>query len=170
MPLLGVTRTAAGALRLDARPPQLALTDVEGARDLEPGRPVRLLDGKGATLAIGVADPENELVRVWSHGDDARAPDAPFVRARLAAALDQRRTLGLADGESAYRLFNGEGDGMSGLAADVYGSFAVVTALSRGLLGHARLLAQAALDLLPAEGLPLLGAVLKTRLKGSGSQ
>ena len=82
---------------------------------------MRLLDDRGATRAIGVADPENELVRVWSHGDDARAPDAPFVRARLAAALDLRRTLGLADGESAYRLFNAEGDGMSGLAVDVYG-------------------------------------------------
>ena len=44
-----------------------------------------------------------------------------------------------------------------------------MTALSRGLLGHARLLAQAALELLPAAGLPLAGAVLKTRLKGSGN-
>jgi 23S rRNA (cytosine1962-C5)-methyltransferase len=170
MPLLGVTLTATGIERLDARPPQLALSDVEGGRDLEPGRPVRLADGRGATRAIGVADPENELVRVWSHGDDARAPDAPFVRGKLAAALDLRRTLGLADGESAYRLFNAEGDGMSGLAVDVYGPFAVVTALSRGLLGHARLLAQSALELLPAAGLPLGGAVLKTRLKGSGNQ
>jgi 23S rRNA (cytosine1962-C5)-methyltransferase len=169
MPLLGVTLTATGVERLGARPPQLALGDVEGARELEPGRPVRLLDERGATRAIGVADPENELLRVWSHGDDARAPDAPFVRGKLSAALDLRRTLGLADGESAYRLFNAEGDGMSGLAVDVYGAFAVVTALSRGLLGHARLLAQSALELLPAIGLPLAGAVLKTRLKGSGN-
>src|SRR5678815_1574096 len=106
MPILGVTLTATGVQRLEARPPQLALTDVEGARELEPGRPVRLQDSRGATKAFGVADPENELVRVWSHGDDARAPDARFVRARLAAALDLRRALGLADGESAYRLFN----------------------------------------------------------------
>jgi 23S rRNA (cytosine1962-C5)-methyltransferase len=169
MPLLGVTLTAAGLQHLEPRPPQLPLSDVEAARDLEPGRPVRLLDARGETRAIGVADPENELVRVWSHGEAARAPDAAFVRAKLAAALDLRRTLGLTDGQSAYRLFNGEGDGLSGLAADVYGPFAVVTALSRGLVGHARLLAQCALELLPAAGLPLAGAVLKTRLKGSGN-
>src|SRR4051812_46830846 len=169
MPLLGVTLTAAAVERLEARPPQLTLGDVEGARELEPGRPVRLLDRTGATRAIGVADPENELLRIWSHGDDARPPDAPFVRAKLTAALELRRTLGLADGESAYRLFNADGDGMSGLAVDVYGTFAVATALSRGLLGHARLLAQSALELLPAAGLPLAGAVLKTRLKGSGN-
>jgi 23S rRNA (cytosine1962-C5)-methyltransferase len=169
MPILGVKLTATGALRLEARPPQLAPGDVEGARELEPGRPLRLLDGRDMLRAIAVADPENDLLRVWSHGEDARPPDAAFVRARLAAALDLRRTLGLCDGESAYRLFNGEGDGMSGLSVDVYGRFVVVTALSRGLLGFARLLAQSALELLPAAGLPVGGAVLKTRLKGTGN-
>ncbi len=168
MPILGITVTVGGEQRLAGRPPQLSLTDVQ-SRDLEPGRPLRLLDAKGNLLATGAADPENEVIRVWSHGDAARAPDAAFMRERLRAALSLRQTLGLADGESAYRLLNGEGDGLSGLTADVYGPFVVVNALSRGLLGHARLLAQGALEVLPAEGLPLRGAVLKTRLKGSGN-
>ncbi|HSS37566.1 MAG TPA: class I SAM-dependent methyltransferase [Polyangia bacterium] len=169
MPILGVTLTPAGEQRLGARPPQLLLSDLLSARELEPGRPVRLIDARATTHATGVADPENDVVRIWSHGEDSRAPDAAFVRGKLRAALALRRTLGLADGESAYRLINGEGDGLSGLAADVYGPFAVVTALSRGLLGHARLLAQCALELFPEAGLPLRGAVLKTRLKGCGN-
>lgn len=169
MPILGVTVTPAGEQRLAARPPQLPLGDVQSARDLEPGRPVRLLDGRAKLLATGAADPENELVRVWSHGDEARAPDASFMRGRLREALSLRQTLGLAQADSAYRLVNGEGDNLSGLALDVYGPFAVVNALSRGLLGHARLLAQCALELLPGQGLPLRGAVLKARLKGSGN-
>src|SRR5204862_8079933 len=74
-----------------------------------------------------------------------------------------------ADGESAYRLVNGEGDGLGGLAVDVYGAYAVVTALSRGLLGFARLLAQQLMVALPEAGLPVRGAVLKARLKGSGN-
>ena len=69
MPLLGVTLTANGALRLDARPPQLTLGDVEGARELEPGRPLRLMSSRGETLATGVADPENGLVRIWGPPD-----------------------------------------------------------------------------------------------------
>jgi 23S rRNA (cytosine1962-C5)-methyltransferase len=169
MSLFGVTLTPAGAERLAARPTQLMLTDLEGGAGLEPGRPLRFIDGRAQTLGVGVADPENEIVRVWAHGDEVRALDAAFFRARLAPALALRRTLGLADGESAYRLFNGEGDGLGGLTADVYGPYAVVQALSRGLVGHARLLAQAALALLPEAGLPLRGAVLKTRLKGSGN-
>ena len=82
-----------------------------------------------------------------------RALDAPSCAPSCGGAR-ARRTLGLGDGESAYRLVNGEGDGLSGLTVDVYGPFAVVTALSRGLLGHARLLAQSALELFPAAGLP----------------
>ena len=169
MALHGVTTTLAGGARLAARPPQLSLADLEGGEGLEPGRPLRIIDARGETLAAGVADPENEVVRLWAHGDDVRALDAAFFRARLAPALAFRRTLGLADGESAYRLFNAEGDGLSGLTVDVYGAYAVVTALSRGLLGHARLLAQVALQALPEAELPLRGAVLKTRLKGSGT-
>jgi 23S rRNA (cytosine1962-C5)-methyltransferase len=167
--LHGVTVTPAGAQRLSTRPPQLLLTDLEPGGALEPGRPLRLIDARGQTLAVGAADPENEVVRVWAHGDSVRALDAAFFRARLAPALALRQTLGLADGESAYRLFNAEGDGLSGLTVDVYGAYAVVTGLSRGLAGHARLLAQAALQLLPEAGLPLRGVVLKTRLKGSGN-
>jgi 23S rRNA (cytosine1962-C5)-methyltransferase len=170
MSLFAVTTTLAGAQRLAARPPQLMLGDLEGGGTaLEPGRPLRIIDARGQTLAAGVADPENEVVRLWSYGDGARALDAGFFRACLAPALALRQTLGLADGESAYRLVNGEGDGLSGLTVDVYGAYAVVNALSRGLLGHARLLAQVALQLLPEAGLPLRGAVLKARLKGSGN-
>jgi 23S rRNA (cytosine1962-C5)-methyltransferase len=169
MALFGVTPTAAGEQRLASGPPQLSLADLVGGAALEPGRPLRIIDAHGRTLATGVADPENEVVRVWSLGDESRAPDAGFFRACLAPALALRQTLGLADGTSAYRLVNGEGDGLSGLAADVYGEYAVVTALSRGLIGHARLLAQVALQVLPEAGLPLRGAVLKTRLKGSGT-
>jgi 23S rRNA (cytosine1962-C5)-methyltransferase len=170
MSLYGVKLTALGEQRLATAPPQLALGDVEGGAALEPGRPLRVIDARGQTLAVGAADPENELVRLWAHGDGVRALDAAFFRARLAPALALRRTLGLADGASAYRLFNAEGDGLSGLTVDVYGEHAVVGALSRGLLGHARLLAQVALAALPEAGLPLRGVVLKARLPGKGNQ
>ena len=111
-------------------------------------------------------------MRVWqpaeNDGATVHALDAVFFRAHVRRALALRRTLGLADGESAYRLMNGEGDGLSGLAIDVYGPYAVVTALSRGLLGPARQVAEAAMALLPEAGLPLRGAVLKVRLKAQG--
>ncbi len=181
MSLHGVAVTSTGAERLRARHPQLPLTDlVGGGAALEAGRPLRLLAPGGEALAAGAADPENELVRIWSApdggagsgtdgGSTIHAFDAAFFRAHVRRALAARRRLGLADGESAYRLLNAEGDGLSGLTIDVYGAYAVVTALSRGLGNHARALASAVLAVLPESDLPLRGAVLKVRLKAQGS-
>jgi 23S rRNA (cytosine1962-C5)-methyltransferase len=182
MSLHGVAVTAMGAERLRERHPQLPLSDLAGGgAGLDPGRPLRLLATPAEPLAAGVADPENELVRVWRAADGGagsgtdggsaiHAFDAAFFRAHVRRALALRRMLGLADGVSAYRLLNGEGDGLSGLAIDVYGPYAVVTALSRGLLAHARLLAEAVLVVLPTEAdLPLRGVVLKVRLKAQGT-
>jgi 23S rRNA (cytosine1962-C5)-methyltransferase len=171
--LHGIIISLAGAERLRAGHPQLPLSDLETAAPVEPGRPLRFATLRGETLGVGVADPENELLRVWrlpgDTGIEVRALDAEFFRRHVRRALTLRRTLGLADGESAYRLLNGEGDGLSGLAADVYGGFAVVTALSRGLLGQARVLGESVKAVLTEAGLPLRGVVLKVRLKAQGA-
>jgi 23S rRNA (cytosine1962-C5)-methyltransferase len=173
MSLHGVAVTPLGEERLRGAPPQLPLSDLASGATVEPGRPVRLLNAKNDVLAVGVADPENELVRVWRAGEAAvagvRALDAAFFRGEARRALALRRTLGLVDGASAYRLVNGEGDGLSGLSADVYGPFGVVTALSRGLLGPARVLGEAAMAVLAEAGFPLQGVVLKVRLKAQGA-
>ena len=172
MSLHGVTITLTGAERVRAGHPQLPLSDLEGAT-LEPGRPLRLSVVRGDVVGVGVADPENELVRVWRSPDDngleLRALDAEFFRRHVRRAFALRRTLGLVEEDAVYRLVNGEGDGLSGLAADVYGPFVVVTALSRGLLGLARVLGEAARAVLGEAGLPVRGIVLKVRLKAQGS-
>ena len=54
-----------------------------------------------------------------------------LVQARLEAAAALRRRLGLGGAHSptnAYRLVNGEGDGLSGLLVDVYNDTAVIQA------------------------------------------
>lgn len=171
--LHGTTVTVTGAERIRAGHPQLPLSDLAPGATVEPGRPVRLFSPVGEALAAGVADPENELVRVWTGAaqlTDTRAFDAAFFRTRIRRALTLRQTLGLADGVSAYRLINGEGDGLSGLSADVYGPYLVATALSRGLVGHARSLAEAAVAVFADVGLPLRGGVLKARLKSQGAR
>jgi 23S rRNA (cytosine1962-C5)-methyltransferase len=165
--LRGVTLTAAGIERLEAGHPQLPLSDlVDADREVaaQPGRPLRFLTSYGEPRGAGVADPENEVWRVWGDAS-CRALDVAFFRERLRAALALRQIWGLADGKSAYRLLNGEGDGLGGLAADVYGGFGVVTALSRGLLSHARLLARSAREVYAEAGLPLAGVVVKVRPK-----
>ena len=45
---------------------------------------------------------------------------------RLTGAVERRWGLGRSEGTTAFRLVNGAGDGMAGVAVDVYGDFAVV--------------------------------------------
>jgi 23S rRNA (cytosine1962-C5)-methyltransferase len=140
-----VERIARGAATLDA------------PAGIEPGRPVRLLGPAGEVVGAGVADPENEVIRVWSREPTA-AFDAAFFRERAAAATALRRALGLT---GAYRLVHAEGDGLGGLAVDVYGEFGVLYAYSRALVGFGRLLADA---VRAAAG--LRGVVVKVRPRG----
>ena len=166
MALLALTLRHTGENHLAAGCPQLPLTDLVSGQGVEPGRPVRLLSEMAAVLGVGVCDPENEMIRVWDR-TELRELGAAFFRQRVQSALSLRRVLGLVDGVSSYRLLNGEGDDLSGLSMDVYGEFGVVTALSRGLSGHARLLADVAMQEMSAAGVPMRGIVIKTRAKVS---
>jgi 23S rRNA (cytosine1962-C5)-methyltransferase len=90
--------------------------------DLPPGSWLRVrCDG---WTGIGIFDPESPLsVRIYSRSE---VPNAAWFEARIARAYQRRAPL-LADGlTSAYRLINGEGDGLPGIVVDVYGPFAVV--------------------------------------------
>ena len=125
----------------------------------EPGRPLVFLDPHGGAIGSGIADPENEVLRVLSR-DAVDSFDAAFFRRRVEAALRLRSALGLPGERSAYRLLNAEGDGLSGFLADVYGSHAVLYVLSRGLINLGRMVAQAIISVLGPRGV-----VLKVRPK-----
>lgn len=160
----GIPLTETASARLAAGAPALTTDELGTATGLEPGRPIKLLDRFGQVQATGVADPENGVVHVFAPYA-VRAFDAGFFQSRVDHALALRRALGLVDGRSAYRIVNGEGDGLPGLWADIYGPFGVVSAASRGLLPYARLLAEAALGATGDPPLGIRGVVIKVRGK-----
>jgi 23S rRNA (cytosine1962-C5)-methyltransferase len=145
MALLGISLPDTARLRLDAGAPELRLDELTLERDLEPGRPVRLIDRGAGVVASGIADPENGVVRIYSR-QDVRAFDLAFFKRRVTEAYQLRRAVGLGGSvDEAYRLVNEAGDGLPGLTADVYGDFIVITVPGRGLLPIGRLIAEAAL-------------------------
>jgi 23S rRNA (cytosine1962-C5)-methyltransferase len=167
MALHGVPVSSTVAAHLTAGAPSVALQDLQGSGDvkgLEPGRPIRFLDPKGEVVASGIADPENEVIHVLARRA-VRGFDAGFFERRLAASVVLRRALGLVDGKSAYRLVNGEGDGLPGFWIDVYGAFAVLSTASRALLPFARIVAAATLAISGEPALGLRGVVIKVRSK-----
>lgn len=88
----------------------------------------------GSFLACGHYQIGSIAVRILSFDDSALAPD--FYVAKIAAALEVRRAVGLAensDGTNAYRLVHGEGDGLPGLIIDFYDGVCVMQAHSVGM-------------------------------------
>ncbi len=160
MALLGLTVDEETARRVTAGLPVVDVARVPGAAQAEPGRPVRLLEGRGRVVACGVTDPENEVVRVWARGE-VRAFDAAFFKSRVKAAWELRTSLGLPEKDAAYRVFHGDGDGLSGITADAYGPFVVLYAYSKGLLPAGRQVAQALLEVGGFQGV-----VVKLRARG----
>ena len=109
-----------------------AIHHTEGGK-LEEGDIVEVLASDGRFLAIGHWQIGSIAVRVLTF---KRQPvNQVFWQKRLAAALDVRRTIGVAGREDndIYRLVHGEGDNLPGLVIDIYGSTAVMQAHSVGM-------------------------------------
>ena len=159
-----LTLTAAAAAHLERGSSDLPLEDLPGAERCEPGQPLRLVSPAGSLLSLAVADPENQLVRAMARPDEGVSSlDAAFFRGRVRQALALRAAFGLRREETTHRVLNAAGDGLPGLAADVYGQYAVLYAYARGLLTFGRLLAGVLL-----EELGLSGVVLKLRSPDAG--
>lgn len=105
-----------------------AIRDLDPA--IAPGSVVRLCAADGEALGVGYVNPRCTIaVRMLSRRDEAI--DAAFVARRVAAAIALRAHVVGADTD-AYRLINGEGDGLPGILVDRYGGALVVQILTAG--------------------------------------
>jgi 23S rRNA (cytosine1962-C5)-methyltransferase len=89
------------------------------------GQLIELTDQQGRLLGTALLDPGERIVaRVLGRGRVRL--DLAWLKSRLAAAVQLRRDHGHLQETTAYRLVNGEGDGLSGLTVDCYGDFLMV--------------------------------------------
>ncbi|MBO7068472.1 MAG: class I SAM-dependent rRNA methyltransferase [Bacteroidaceae bacterium] len=108
-----------------------AIHHIEG--DVKEGDIVEVLSIDGRFLAVGHWQIGSIAVRVLSF--KRQKIDVAFWQKRLAAALDVRKSIGVAEttDNNMYRLVHGEGDNLPGLIIDIYGSTAVMQAHSVGM-------------------------------------
>lgn len=105
-----------------------AIAKIEGqpaAADL-----VALYDDGGYCIGYGVFNPHSLYrVRLLCFTQEQLTPDLnQILEYRLTQAIKKRQGLGLPSTDhTAYRLCNSEGDGLSGLTVDVFGSAIVVS-------------------------------------------
>lgn len=137
----------------------LALCPVDAA--IPDGALVTLAERSGRRLAVAVVDRDAACLRVMDTADGTGALDAAWAATRLDEARAIRDAHGLTGDDAAYRLLNGAGDLVPGVVIDVYGRFAVASALSSALVPVATTLA----DALVARG-DVRGAVVKHRGRG----
>jgi 23S rRNA (cytosine1962-C5)-methyltransferase len=97
-----------------------------------PGETVRVLDSKHLCLGFAAYSPASQIrARMWSW-DPEEIINLDFLKSRLSASLNLRKTLKLSDQTTAYRLVNAESDGIPGLIVDRYNDILVFQLLSAG--------------------------------------
>lgn len=118
---------------------------------LEEGSIVRVLDNDGKFIAVGHWQIGSIAVRVLSFDDEEINFD--FWKRRLKVADDVRRSIGVAGraDNTTYRMVHGEGDNLSGLVIDRYGSTVVMQAHSVGMHVCREEIAKAIVDVMNGE-------------------
>lgn len=113
------------------------------------GDEVVVVDPFGKALGRGFWSANSAIsVRLLTR-DAGRAIDAAFLTERVRAAVAARRELGLpSDETTGYRLLHAEGDGVSGLIADVYGDVVVLQLLTAGMERRASWVVEALVEAL----------------------
>ena len=127
------------------------------------GQVVELGDDKGQFLASALLDPQERIVaRVLSR--QRMQLDQSWLTARFQAAINLRRFhAGLDDDTTAFRLVNGEGDGLPGLTVDRYGDYLMVQVYCNGWRPHLKLITRVLQELLNPVGVYEKARPQKTR-------
>ncbi|MGA7872276.1 MAG: class I SAM-dependent methyltransferase, partial [Candidatus Binatus sp.] len=96
----------------------------------EAGALVTVHDASGALLGMGYCNPATTIaIRMLAWGEAPAIEE--LVARRLKSALELRRRF-IGDDTNAYRLVNGDGDGLSGVVVDRFGDVLVVQILTAG--------------------------------------
>jgi 23S rRNA (cytosine1962-C5)-methyltransferase len=96
----------------------------------EAGALVTVHDASGALIGMGYCNPATTIaIRMLAWGETPAIDE--LVARRLKGALGLRKRF-IRDDTDAYRLFNGDGDGLSGVVVDRFGDVIVVQILTAG--------------------------------------
>lgn len=115
------------------------------------GEIVELCDSQGRFLATALLDPEDRVVARVLAGEQMQL-DRSWLMKRLQAAIHLRRNHADLNGTDAYRLVNGEGDGLPGLTVDCYASYLMVQLYSAAWRPYLTLLTTVLQELLSPLG------------------
>ncbi|MGG0644075.1 class I SAM-dependent rRNA methyltransferase [Sporosarcina gallistercoris] len=99
----------------------------------EEGDLLRLIDRNRRFIAKGYYGNQNKGIGWVLTRKEEEAIDFNFFESRISAAIERRSNFKLNTQTTAYRLFNGEGDGIGGLSIDYFDGYYMVSWYSEGI-------------------------------------
>lgn len=99
----------------------------------EEGAIVRLLDRDRRFVAKGYYGNQNKGIGWVLTQKEEEAIDFDFFESKIAKALERREALFADPDTTAFRVFNGEGDGVGGLSIDFFDGYYMVSWYSQGI-------------------------------------
>lgn len=128
----------------------------------KPGQTIPLSDDNGRFLATALLDPNDKIIaRVLSRKKIQVNRD--WLTMRIQAAINLRKHHAMLGDTDAYRLVNGEGDGLPGLTVDRYAGYLMIQAYCAGWQVHLKLVTQVLQELLSPAGIYEKNRPQKTR-------
>lgn len=112
--------------------PVLTELDFYNKNGADEGDLIRLHDPKKQVIGVGYLGQENRNVG-WVLSNENIDIDKRFFLAALAQAKEKRKPFFESEDTTAFRLFNGDGDGIGGLTIDYYDGFLVVSWYNVGI-------------------------------------
>ncbi|AHI55096.1 class I SAM-dependent rRNA methyltransferase [Listeria ivanovii] len=109
-------------------------------KDLEEGDTLELIDASGKFVARGYHGKQNKGDGWLFTWDKKEQLDETFLTELITTAKDKRQFLFADDSTTAFRIFNGEGDGFGGFTADYYDGFLVIQWYSIGVYSFQKMI------------------------------
>lgn len=100
---------------------------------VEEGSLLHLIDKNGGYIATGYYGAQNKGIGWVLTRKEKEAIDKKFFAKKLKAAAEKRASFYESEDTTAFRVFNGEGDGIGGLTIDFFNGFYMVSWYSEGI-------------------------------------
>ncbi len=132
------------------------------------GAVVEVYDAGGGYIGTGYYNPQSLIAaRILSRSHED-IDTSEFYRQRIQQADAYRRSI--YPGLTSYRVIHGEGDGLSGLVVDRYGSYLSIQLLSAGMDLRREQVVQALVDIFNPDGIVARNDVTVRSLEGLGEK
>lgn len=109
-------------------------------KEFEEGDTLELIDASGKFVARGYHGKQNKGDGWLFTWDKKEQLDETFFTNLITTAKDKRQFLFADDSTTAFRIFNGEGDGFGGFTADYYDGYLVIQWYSIGIYSFQKMI------------------------------